>query len=110
MGISVPILALIVSIANIIVGKIIVGKKRRKISETEGKNIEIWGLILIGIIGLCCIYFVLDIMKLFWLCFLILIYGFHTFMEWKFLKDSKDYVVSLIVLIIGVIYILIVMF
>lgn len=114
MGILAPILVLIVSIANIIVGRLIVGKKRRKISDTDGKNMQFLGLLTIAIIGIWCV-FVFDIiatnvMKWFWLCFLIITVGFQLFLEWKFLKESKEYLVSLIVLMIGLIYILIFMF
>lgn len=114
MGLSVPFLALIVGIANLIVGKLIIRGERRKISETEGKYIQIWGLSIIAIIGLGSL-FILDIfdphmMKWFWLGFLILAIGFQAFLDWKFLKDSKEYVVSLIILVIGLIYIFMAMF
>ena len=114
-GISTGILVLIVSIANAIVGKLILGSNRRKVSETEGKYIQIWGLVVIAILGICSIFFFVDILdanvlKWFWLFFLILTVGFHSFLEWKFLRESKEYVVSLIVLMIGIIYILLFMF
>ncbi len=114
MGISAPILVLVVSIANLIVSKLIVGGKRRKISETDGKIINILGLIIIATMGICSAFFIdifdNNVMKWFWLCLLILIVGFQSFLEWKFLKESKDYIVSLIVLLIGIIYIFIFMF
>ena len=111
---SVPILALVVGIANIIVGKLIVGEKRRKISESDGKNIKIIGMVIIAILGFSCL-FMLDIfdphvMKWFWLLFLILTVGFQAFLDWMFLKESKEYIVSLIVLTIGLIYIFIFIF
>lgn len=107
MGISAPILVLIVSIANFIVGRLIVGEKRRKVSETDGKMVQILGLVIIVVIGLGSM-FVIDIfnpqiMKWFWLSFLTLNFGFHAFLEWKFLKETKEYIVSLIVLLIGLI-------
>lgn len=110
-SISTPILALVISIAYIIVSKLIVGKRKRKVSETTGENIQICGFAIIGVIGICSILFVLDffdnnVMKWFWLFFIIVTLGFQSFMEWKFLKESKEYVVSLIVLMIGIIYIL----
>ena len=115
MGITAGFLVLVVSIANAILSKLILGNIRRKVSETEGKYIQRWGLVVIAIIGFSSIFFVFDIldtnvMKWFWLFFLILTVGFHSFIEWKFLRESKEYMVSLIVLMIGVIYILIFMF
>lgn len=114
MGISAPILVLVVSLANLIVGRLIVGEKRRKVSETYGKVIQMWGLAVIVVVGLGSM-FVLDIfdpeiMKWFWLGFLILTVGFQAFLDWKFLKETKEYVVSLIVLLIGLIYIFIFIF
>ncbi|ALX49732.1 MULTISPECIES: DUF4181 domain-containing protein [Lentibacillus] len=115
MGITTPILALVVSIAYIIVGKIIVGNKKRKISDKFGKNIQIVGLVIFGVIGISCILFVLDIsnndvMKWFWLFFLTITLGFQSFLEWKFLRETREYMVSLVVLMIGLIYILIFIF
>lgn len=113
MGISVPFLVIIICLANFIVGRLIVGKERRKIYETDGKYIHIAGLIMIGIVGIWILYDLLDnaqVMKWFWLLFLTLTVGFQSLMEWKFLKGSKEYIVSLIVLLIGLIYILVFMF
>lgn len=115
MGMTAGFLVLIVSIANAILSKLILGNNRRKVSETEGKYIQIGGLIVIAIIGLCSIFFIFDIleantMRWFWLFFLILAVGFHAIMEWTFLRESKEYVVSLMVLMIGLIYIFMFMF
>lgn len=113
-GISTPILVFVISIANLIVGRLIVGGKRRKVSETDGEIIQVWGLAVIAVIGLGSM-FVLDIsdpqiMKWFWLGFVTLTVGIQAFLDWKFLKETKEYVVSLIVLLIGLIYIYIFMF
>ena len=116
MGMSVAILALIVSITYYVGGKLIVGDKKKDIFKTNGKYIYVFGYFIISTIGLGSISFLdIDIldnndMKLFLIGFLILITGFNSFMEWKFLKDSKEYIVSLIVMIVGTIYILIFMF
>lgn len=115
MHISVPILALVVSIAYIIVSQFILGRQKRKVYETDGGTIQIGGLSIIGMIAVCAILFILDIsnnnvMKWFWLFFLILTLGFQSSLEWKFLKESKEYVVSLTVLMIGIIYIFVFIF
>lgn len=110
MGISTPILAVFIGIAYILLNKLILGRNKRKVSKTVGKKIYIWGMVIIGLIGIGSILFVLDVlnnnvMKWFWVFFIILLLGFQSIMEWKFLKGSKEYLVSIIVLILGLIYI-----
>lgn len=114
MSIAAPLLAVFISIAYLILSKLFVGKNKRKVSETTGKNIQLWGLVIIGLVSIYCI-FALDIldnnvMKWFWLSFIIIALGFQSFLEWKFLKEIKQYVVSLFVLMLGLIYIIIFMF
>lgn len=41
-------------------------------------------------------------MKWLWILYVIGLAGFQSFMEWKYLKNSKQYVTSLIILIICV--------
>jgi len=107
-GIAAPILVLVVSITRMIVSGLIVGENKRKISETDGKYIEIFGNILLIIISFSTLYFLdimnPDVMKWFLLCALIIILGFHTFLEWYFMKESKQYEASLITLAVGIIY------
>lgn len=109
-------MVLVVHLTNYVVGKSIVGEKRKNVFETDGKYIYVIGLTVIGAIAFGSIrFFAVDflnenVMKWFWLVFLILITGFYSFMEWKFLKDSKEYIVPLISMAVGIIFILIFMF
>ncbi|MER2030131.1 MAG: DUF4181 domain-containing protein [Solibacillus sp.] len=110
MQLSVSILALILSILNLIIGRLIVGKERGKVSETNGKIIQIIGFVTILIIAFSCFFFI-DIMddnamKWFWFYFYTITLGFHFYLDWVYLRDTKEYLVSLILLIIGVSYIL----
>ncbi|GIP22888.1 DUF4181 domain-containing protein [Paenibacillus sp. J22TS3] len=41
-------------------------------------------------------------LKWFFILFITIAYGFRSFIDWKYLRDSKEYMVSLIVLILGV--------
>lgn len=75
--------------------------KKGKISETSGKKIYSWGKKSFLIIFLCSlpyIYFSENQYALTWVIMLhtILNIGFDAFMEWKHLKDSKQYVVTLV--------------
>lgn len=110
MQLSISILALILSLINFIIGRLIVGKERGKVSETSGKNIQRIGYVTLLIIAFSCIYFIdiMDesVMKWFWLYFYTITIGFHLCLDWVYLRDTNEYLVSLILLIIGVSYIL----
>ena len=52
MGYPAIFLVLFVATVNLYLGKLILGESRAKVSETKGKNIQIWGNILIYIVSL----------------------------------------------------------
>lgn len=86
-----------------------------KISETEGNVINWWVKGAIVIISIVIYVFVLDTtnystLKWFWFILFFLVLGFDAFMEWRYLKDSKAYLVSSILLVVGVIYFFIFIF
>jgi hypothetical protein len=77
------------------------GVEKKKISETSGKNIDRWGRGIILFIFLCTLPFAVEdrnVIKWYWICFLIVSMGFQLFMEWKYLKNSKEYVITVITL------------
>ncbi|MDM5219672.1 DUF4181 domain-containing protein [Peribacillus sp. NJ11] len=77
------------------------GVEKKKISETSGKNIDRWGRGIILFIFLCILPFAVEdrnVIKWYWICFLIVSMGFQLFMEWKYLKNSKEYVITVITL------------
>ncbi|RIW37276.1 DUF4181 domain-containing protein [Bacillus salacetis] len=90
-------------ILNKLLGKWL-GKDERKIADTEGKMLDRWGrgaLLLIFLFILTRVNDMPDanaVMGLYWLIFIILIFGFQSFMEWKYLKGSKEYIKTLIFL------------
>lgn len=85
----------------------ILGVEKKKISDTSAKNINRWGRIIILVIALSALPFVVtsdvNTMKWFWIVYLTLLLGFQSFLEWKYLKESKQYITTLIILIVGVI-------
>ena len=110
MNLSVAVLPLVLSIVNFVIGRLIVGKERGKVSETSGKNIQKIGLVTILIIAFSCFYSIdiMDdsVMKWFWFIFYTITLGFHLYLNWVYLRDTNEYFVSLILLIFGVFYIL----
>ncbi|MBD3107528.1 DUF4181 domain-containing protein [Bacillus sp. AGMB 02131] len=88
--------------------------EKRKISETPAKRIDQWGRAIIVIIFLGTYWFVLDkdinVQKGFWIFYFTVLFGFQAFMEWKYLKNSKQYVVSLILLMLLVTFVYVLVF
>jgi hypothetical protein len=108
-GLSFSILVLLLAVLNPLLRKWIVGPGRQEMDETEGKNIDLWGRIILAIIGLFLVFFVIDItdettIKWFILIFLLITFGFDSMMEWKYLKNAKEFKVTLLLLLIGLIY------
>ncbi|WP_342667338.1 DUF4181 domain-containing protein [Domibacillus robiginosus] len=85
------------------------GIEKRKISETTGKNIDRLGRVIILIAFLCTFPFTfaltedLNAMKWYWILYLVLLLGFQGFVQWRYLKNSREYVITLVFLVIGAI-------
>ncbi|REE78548.1 uncharacterized protein DUF4181 [Paenibacillus taihuensis] len=112
---SMSLLLLLLIILELIVKKYLLVKEPNKISDTNGKSVNRWVKGLLAIISFIVFFFVLDTtninaLKWFWLALFIVSMGQHTFMEWRYLKGSKEYIISLLKLAVGLIYILIFIF
>ncbi|WP_088102951.1 DUF4181 domain-containing protein [Halalkalibacter urbisdiaboli] len=88
----------------------ILGVQKKKVSETPGKIIDRWGRGIILVIFLSALWFVITndsdkILKLFWMTYLALLLGFQAIMEFIYIKDSKQYISTTILLILGLIII-----
>lgn len=87
----------------------LLGVEKKRISETPGRKIDAWGRGIILVIFLTTLFFSnkqnIDLfeMKWFWLGYFILLYGFQVFVEWKYIKNSKQYLASFIMLISSVV-------
>lgn len=77
-------------------------EKKESISETPGKNLDRWGRGIILSIFLCALPMVSEyenILKWYWIFFFNVLFGFQSFLEWKYLKPSKQYVITLTYLV-----------
>lgn len=85
----------------------LLGVEKKKISDTSAKSINRWGRGIIMVIFLSTLPFVVasdvNTMKWFWIVYFIILLGFQSFLEWKYLKESKQYITTLIFLLLGVI-------
>ena len=86
----------------------LLGVEKKKISETSAKSIDRWGRGIILVIALLTLPFIItkdvNIIKWYWIAYFLLLLGFQSFLEWKYLKESKQYVTTLTFLILGVIF------
>ena len=86
----------------------LLGVEKRKVSETSGKKVDQWGRVIILILFLCTLpIFIMketsfSFMKWYWILYLIGLLGFQSILEWKYLRNSKQYVTTFILLIISV--------
>ena len=92
-----------------IINKLLGIKVKGKISETSGKSIDRWGRFIIVVIFLCSLLFFTNeegnLSKWHYMLFWTSLLGFQAILEWKYLKNSKQYVGTLIFLIFVVVFI-----
>ncbi|MGZ9585849.1 DUF4181 domain-containing protein [Paenibacillus marinisediminis] len=107
--IAIGFISIILALSDLILRKWIAGTKKVELPD-EGKKVEKWGKIILATIGIITVIIFLDLdildadaMKWFWMVVIITAFGFQSFIDWKYLKGSKLYIVSLINLILGVI-------
>lgn len=71
-----------------------------KISVTEGKNINRWGRGIILVVGLVMLPFVISMsfwpMLWFWIIYYSVLSLFDAFLQWKYARESKEYIMTLI--------------
>lgn len=84
---------------------------KQKVSDTDGKMVDRWFRVIMVIVSLSVlIFYIVPLMKDFkenvnvimwyWLIHFGVIFFFQVFMEWKYLKPSKQYLTSLIIIVI----------
>lgn len=101
------VLIIMLALIEKIVNKML-GIQREKLSETPGRNIDRWGRSILLISYLITLWFVIandsDVtMKLYSMTYLTLFLGFQVIMEFIYIKDSKQYISTTILLIFGLI-------
>ncbi|RKP53122.1 DUF4181 domain-containing protein [Cohnella endophytica] len=114
-GLPMSLLLILLVLIELTIKKYFLVEELNKISDTDGKNINRWVKGLLAFISLFIFFFVLDTtnintLKWFWLILFLVAMGQHAFMEWRYLKGSKEYITSLIKLAVGLIYIFIFLF
>ncbi|KIL77065.1 DUF4181 domain-containing protein [Bacillus badius] len=88
----------------------LLGVEKKQISTTPGKQIDRWGRIIFCVLFLCTLPFMMtkgaNSIEWYWIIYFVLLFGFQAILEWRYLKNSKQYVTTLIFLTLGVIVML----
>ncbi|MEW9111226.1 MAG: DUF4181 domain-containing protein [Cytobacillus gottheilii] len=81
------------------------GIKRKSLSETSGKKIDQWGRGILLVVYLSVLLFVLEMdldIKWYFICFIMISFVFEMVMEWVYLKETKQYIITLVFLVITI--------
>ncbi|MFD2706621.1 hypothetical protein [Salibacterium lacus] len=94
-----------------ILGRMMIGKERRKIKETSGKMIYLTGIGIIAAVGIVIVFTVLQSepgreSPGFWTGFLTVLLLYQAVMEQIFLRDARYPVTTLLTLVLGLVCIL----
>ncbi|OCA90522.1 hypothetical protein A8F94_01150 [Bacillus sp. FJAT-27225] len=108
MGISVSILVVLVVVLAPLLRKWIV-EYDRFITETEGRRIDFWGRIVLAIAFFISLFFVKDssdetTIKWFLIIFYTIFAAFQFIIEWKYLKNTKEFIITLLLWLFVIIY------
>ncbi|MFJ7954616.1 DUF4181 domain-containing protein [Lysinibacillus sp. NPDC096418] len=79
------------------------GIEKKKISDTPAKNFNRWGRCILLVIFLCMLPFFYTNetnIKWYWIFYITSLLCFQAILEWKYLKDSKQYIKTIIFLIL----------
>ena len=80
----------------------LLGVEKKKISETAGKKADLWGRRVIFVIILCNLPFIesgTDFAKWYMGFYIVLLFGLEAILEWKYIKNSKQYLTTIIILL-----------
>ncbi|WP_430168667.1 DUF4181 domain-containing protein [Peribacillus psychrosaccharolyticus] len=82
------------------------GIHKVKISDKSYKKKDLTGRILIAVVLLCTLPYALtkdgNVQQLYFIFYLIVLLGFQTYLQWRYLKNSKEYILTLILLFLSV--------
>lgn len=105
MGVKIGLISVILAFTNLFLRKWLVGTGKQQLSE-QGKRVSIWGTIIIALFAIIMIILLddteINIMKWLMMLLIIIAVGFQCFIDWKYLKGTKVWIVSLSLLIMGV--------
>lgn len=114
MGSLITYLVIILAIIRLLLKMWFVKGEKIKILETSGKRFYTWGIRILVVFSLLILFNLdltdMNMMRWFWLFFLIITFSFKAFAEWKYIRESKEHIITLILLIVGVVYILLILF
>lgn len=114
MSVEISILALFLVIIQFILRKKIINQEADRMSETSGKHVSRWGNIILVVMGVLFFIYLdlpdLNLKKLYWLGLLVVVLSFNFLIEWKYIRESREHIVTLITLVFSLIYSIVIEF
>lgn len=93
-------LFLIVYVIGLVIAEqMIIDKFKINKNKRFANKVHLWGEVALAIVVIAIFYFYSNIRNYFVPIFFTILSGFRAFMEWKYDKDSKSYILSLFFLI-----------
>ncbi|RDW20259.1 hypothetical protein CWR48_06050 [Oceanobacillus arenosus] len=86
----------------------LLGVEKKKISETPGKKFEKWGRGIFILFYVCTLPFMIrepSLLKWLLILYAVVALGFQSVLEWKYIKNSKQYITTLIIMVLVIIII-----
>ncbi|MBQ4898829.1 DUF4181 domain-containing protein [Paenibacillus sp. Marseille-P2973] len=103
------VICILLAFFHLILRICIVDKEQKELPE-EGKELSIWSKLIFALIGIVAFIIILIAdgsdgmaMKWFWMILVVVALGLQAFIDWKYIRASRQHIVSVIVLVLGVI-------
>ena len=110
--VALQLLVLFLAFFHLLLRLLIIKNEKAEIGE-DGSKVNLWGKLVIALIAIPISSFIImtnnlesQVMKWFFVLLVIVALGFQSFIDWKYLKGSKRFVVSIVVGIIGVVLVI----
>ncbi|WP_188456902.1 DUF4181 domain-containing protein [Virgibacillus oceani] len=104
MGIAILFIVFALNFLNIKLSKWLFKENRNKLSDTDGKKIYIFGMTILLVVSFGFMITFIDSEKAFiWTvtCILLVFSIFQSFMEWRYIKESKQFIIPVILIAVG---------
>ena len=100
------VISILIFTSDLIIKRSLGITKTEKVTDPSAKKVDRWGRVLIVCIAVFMFLFVIGkdmiYMKGFYIGMTVLSLGFQAFLEWKYLNNSKQFIATLLFLIVAV--------
>lgn len=96
-----------VAVVYFIARVMILGTTEKQELAESARIVDRWGKVIISCIGMIMVLFMNQsgAIKWFWILFIMVAFSFQLFIDFRYRKDSKQFVATLIALMVGLLFI-----